>query len=217
MPQMEEMVCKTFLAVKKSIDPNRRKYTFELFGFDFILDEDFNMWLIEVNTNPCLEESSKLLKSLMPRMIEDMMMLTVDQTFPKTALKRYKLPRALASGKLENKIDSNKLTPEKLRELDQIKEEPPSALFPHTHRSIESQEKLRTPDVKVKLSKTEQSATKSCEYSESKSLKSDRSNKEADEAIEVEEVPDQIKQGRVHPVEGYPDLESMWNKVCNLQ
>jgi len=70
---MEEIVCKTFLAVKKSIDPNRRKYTFELFGFDFILDEDFNMWLIEVNTNPCLEESSKLLKSLMPRMIEDML------------------------------------------------------------------------------------------------------------------------------------------------
>lgn len=69
---MQEIVQKTFQAVRKQIDPNRRKFTFELFGFDFILDEDFNMWLIEVNTNPCLEESSKLLTKLIPRMIEDM-------------------------------------------------------------------------------------------------------------------------------------------------
>ena len=58
VPQMHEIVLKTFNAVRKTIDPNRRKFSFELFGYDFILDEDFNQWLIEVNTNPCLEESS---------------------------------------------------------------------------------------------------------------------------------------------------------------
>jgi D-alanine-D-alanine ligase-like ATP-grasp enzyme len=31
---------------------------FELFGYDFIIDASFGVWLIEVNTNPCLEESS---------------------------------------------------------------------------------------------------------------------------------------------------------------
>lgn len=30
----------------------------EVFGYDFIIDESLNPWLIEVNTNPCLEESS---------------------------------------------------------------------------------------------------------------------------------------------------------------
>ena len=39
---MQEIVVKTFSAVKRSIDPNKRKYCFELFGYDFILDEDFN-------------------------------------------------------------------------------------------------------------------------------------------------------------------------------
>lgn len=34
---------------------------FELFGYDFIVDADYESWLIEVNTNPCLEESSPLL------------------------------------------------------------------------------------------------------------------------------------------------------------
>ena len=64
--------------MRKTIDPCRRKHCFELFGYDFILDEDFNVWLIEINTNPCLEESSALLKRLLPRMIEDLLQITVD-------------------------------------------------------------------------------------------------------------------------------------------
>jgi len=40
----------------------QQKYTFELFGFDFIIDEELNTVLLEINTNPCLEESNKLLK-----------------------------------------------------------------------------------------------------------------------------------------------------------
>lgn len=70
-------------SVRKKIDPFRRKNCFELFGYDFILDQDFNMWLIEINTNPCIEESSELLKIYLPRMIEDMLRLTIDQIFPK--------------------------------------------------------------------------------------------------------------------------------------
>ncbi len=70
---MHEVIIKTFQAVRKQIDPFKRKHCFELFGYDFILDEDFNLWLIEVNTNPCIEESSNILKVYLPRMIEDML------------------------------------------------------------------------------------------------------------------------------------------------
>ena len=85
---MKEIVKKTFAAVRRTIDPFKRKHCFELFGYDFILDEDFNMFLIEVNTNPCLEESSNLLKALIPRMIEDMLKITVDVMFPKSMLRK---------------------------------------------------------------------------------------------------------------------------------
>ena len=86
VPQMQQIVIKTFNAVRKQLDPLRRQHSFELFGYDFILDQDFNLWLIEVNTNPCLEESSKLLKMLLPRMIEDMMQITIDTVFPQKSI-----------------------------------------------------------------------------------------------------------------------------------
>lgn len=52
-----------------------------MFGYDFLVDSDYESWLIEVNTNPCLEESSPLLQVLIPRMINDAMKLTIDQVF----------------------------------------------------------------------------------------------------------------------------------------
>lgn len=81
IPVMKSLILKSVLATRKLLDPQKRKSCFELFGYDFILDEDFNTWLIEVNTNPCIEESSSILKKLIPRMIDDMMKLSVDTFF----------------------------------------------------------------------------------------------------------------------------------------
>jgi D-alanine-D-alanine ligase-like ATP-grasp enzyme len=53
-------------AAGPKLNPNKRRYCFEVFGYDFIIDADMKMWLIEVNTNPCLDESSSLLKRLIP-------------------------------------------------------------------------------------------------------------------------------------------------------
>lgn len=67
--------------MSKKLNPNKRKHCFELFGLDFMIDSDMKCWLIEANTNPCLEESSHLLKVLIPRMIDDLFKLTIDLVF----------------------------------------------------------------------------------------------------------------------------------------
>jgi len=81
VPQIKNHITLSLMSVKKKLNPEERKFCFEIFGYDFIIDNDFNVWLIEVNTNPCLELSSKLLKSLIPRMIDDAFKLTVDVKF----------------------------------------------------------------------------------------------------------------------------------------
>jgi hypothetical protein len=72
----------TLTAKAAKINANERKFCFEIFGYDFIIDKDFNVFLLEVNTNPGLEESSPLIKMLIPRMIDDAMRLTIDKLFP---------------------------------------------------------------------------------------------------------------------------------------
>ena len=48
-----------------------------------MIDNQYNVWLIEANSNPCIEESSQFLKALIPRMIDDAFKLTIDKLFPK--------------------------------------------------------------------------------------------------------------------------------------
>lgn len=48
------------------MNPNKRKHIFELFGFDFLLDEDLRLWLIEINTNPFLGTPNKEMQRLVP-------------------------------------------------------------------------------------------------------------------------------------------------------
>lgn len=79
---MKLIVIKTVDSIKKKLNSENRKYCFELFGFDFLIDQDFTVWLLEVNTNPCIEESSQVLKILLPRMLDDMFKLTIDRAFP---------------------------------------------------------------------------------------------------------------------------------------
>lgn len=53
-----------------SLDPHKRTNNFEVFGLDFMIDADYKVWLIEVNTNPCLETTCPVLSKIIPNFIE---------------------------------------------------------------------------------------------------------------------------------------------------
>lgn len=59
-----------------------RPHTFELFGFDFLIDEDFRTWLLEVNTNPYLGTPNQYMKILVPQMLNDMLKIVLDPVLP---------------------------------------------------------------------------------------------------------------------------------------
>lgn len=55
-----------------------KKGCFELFGFDLMVDEDFNMWLIEVNSSPAMDYSTKVTEKLVKMVSEDTVKVIVD-------------------------------------------------------------------------------------------------------------------------------------------
>ena len=73
IPQIKKRVQDVFKAAgKKLVGEVRTDYNgFEWLGFDFMLDENLKLTLIEVNTNPCLEtQSCILLQRLIPQMLD---------------------------------------------------------------------------------------------------------------------------------------------------
>ena len=72
----------SLIAARNKINKNNRRFCFEILGYDFMIDHQLQPWLIEVNTNPCIEEPNTLLKQLVPRMLDDAFKLTLDVIFP---------------------------------------------------------------------------------------------------------------------------------------
>lgn len=82
IPRIKDLMLDVYLSVRKTLNPHKRKNSFELFGFDFLIDEDFRVWLIEVNTNPYLGVPNDYIRELLPKMIDDMLDLGLDAVFP---------------------------------------------------------------------------------------------------------------------------------------
>jgi tubulin monoglycylase TTLL3/8 len=63
------------------LDSEKRLQGFEIFGYDFMIDEDFRIYLIEVNTNPCLETSCPLLARIISEMLDNSLRIAFDPVF----------------------------------------------------------------------------------------------------------------------------------------
>lgn len=67
----------TMLACQENMD--RRQNTFELYGADFMISEDFCPWLIEINASPDLAPSTSVTARLCPQAVEDTIKGTTEQ------------------------------------------------------------------------------------------------------------------------------------------
>jgi Tubulin-tyrosine ligase family len=49
-------------------------------GYDFLIDEDFRVWLIEVNTNPYFGVVNTAIPGFIDNLVDDTFRLTLDNT-----------------------------------------------------------------------------------------------------------------------------------------
>ena len=79
---MKELVEDSVGALARVLNSLEKGFSFEVLGYDFMVDEDFRVWLIEVNTNPCLELCSASLARLIPCVLDNSFRIALDPLFP---------------------------------------------------------------------------------------------------------------------------------------
>ena len=80
--KMKEEIQISMNAVGRRLKGVPKVLSFQIFGYDFIIDKEYNPWILEINDNPGIEISSELISHLIPRMIDDALRLTIDKVFP---------------------------------------------------------------------------------------------------------------------------------------
>lgn len=67
--KIKEMIKLSFDSCVGLLNPNSREKCFELFGFDFMIDENYRVWLIECNSVPSITESNPFQTKLFSRLL----------------------------------------------------------------------------------------------------------------------------------------------------
>jgi hypothetical protein len=74
--KIQEIMTLIFQVIKDKLD--RKFGCFELFGFDFLLDDALNPYLIEINTNPAIYTDTQVQKDLLPKLVEDIVKMSLE-------------------------------------------------------------------------------------------------------------------------------------------
>ncbi|CAH2104930.1 unnamed protein product [Euphydryas editha] len=76
-PGMKQCLIGAMLACQETMD--KRQNSFELYGADFMLTDDFTPWLIEINSSPDLAPTTSVTARLCPQCLEDVIKVVLDR------------------------------------------------------------------------------------------------------------------------------------------
>ncbi|XP_007943690.1 inactive polyglycylase TTLL10 [Orycteropus afer afer] len=89
--RMQQIMAHCFLAVKSKLEC--KLGYFDLIGCDFLIDENFKVWLLEMNANPALHTNCEVLKEVIPGVVMETLDLALE-TFQKSLRNQKMLPLA---------------------------------------------------------------------------------------------------------------------------
>lgn len=69
----------------------QRTHSFELLGYDFMIDTDFTPWLLEVNTSPAMDYSTKITETLVKKVLSDTIEVVLNDEEDKNEVGLFKL------------------------------------------------------------------------------------------------------------------------------
>jgi hypothetical protein len=96
--RIKQIMTQVFRAIDGKLDP--RDGIFDLLGFDFMVDEQLNVWLIEVNRNPSLATNSEVLRDRVTKAVSTTLDIVLEM-YDKRQLKQPILPFTCDVGEME--------------------------------------------------------------------------------------------------------------------
>ncbi|CAI2376878.1 unnamed protein product [Moneuplotes crassus] len=81
IPRIKDLILDTFFSIQSDLRICKRNRSFEFFGYDFLIDEDFRVWLIECNSNPYIGKVNPYIKVLVENMLDDLLKTCLDPYF----------------------------------------------------------------------------------------------------------------------------------------
>lgn len=70
---MKKIAIESLQSVLENVQP--RKNSFEILGYDFMIDEELKVWLIEVNSSPSMDYSTEITTRLVKEGLHDLGMV----------------------------------------------------------------------------------------------------------------------------------------------
>ncbi|KRX00299.1 hypothetical protein PPERSA_10798 [Pseudocohnilembus persalinus] len=105
-PVMKKIAKDCVRAVAAKVDPSRKQFSFEIFGLDFMIDENVNVQLLEVNTNPAITICCSLLSKIIPQLIENTFRIAIDPILTPPVLEDWPVNKKFQSP--DNLLENNK-------------------------------------------------------------------------------------------------------------
>jgi len=85
LPQMKGLMADTIRAAAGNFNPRKIDHCFEIYGFDYMVDDAYRVWLLEVNANPSLELANPYLSEIIPKMVDEALNIALDKIYPQAA------------------------------------------------------------------------------------------------------------------------------------
>lgn len=85
-PKIKKIVLYTLECVQDMVD--NMKCAAELYGYDIMIDENYNPWLIEINSSPAMDYSTPVTKQLVKQVLEDTVKVMVDYHYTSNKKKK---------------------------------------------------------------------------------------------------------------------------------
>jgi len=115
-PKMQEIIVNTLRSVQDSIE--QKPQSFEMFGFDLILDEKMDLWLLEVNLSPACAERTEWLTQMLDDMAYGLLNIVLPQEWVNSKEREVKFNWEMIFNEKEDVKENNVVINSNLNKLE---------------------------------------------------------------------------------------------------